>query len=73
MVIDKDNKAQYREVTLGATANGMRIVTQGLQAGERIVVNGVQRVRPGSLVAPENVAMDAKPTLHAGNNGAKQS
>jgi multidrug efflux system membrane fusion protein len=73
MVIDKDNKAQYREVTLGASANGLRIVTQGLQAGERIVVNGVQRVRPGSLVAPETVAMDAKPTLHAGNNGAKQS
>ena len=72
MVVDKDNKANYREVTLGASVNGMRVVTQGLQAGERIVVNGVQRVRPGATVAPENVAMDAKAELHATTNG-KQS
>jgi multidrug efflux system membrane fusion protein len=72
MVIDKDNKANYREVTLGASVNGMRVVTQGLQAGERIVVNGVQRVRPGVTVAPENVAMDAKAELHAATSG-KQS
>ena len=37
----------------------MRVVTGGLKAGERIVVNGLQRVRPGALVAPEMVAMDA--------------
>jgi len=72
MVVDKDNKANYREVTLGASVNGMRVVTQGLQAGERIVVNGVQRVRPGVTVAPENVAMDAKAELHAAPSG-KQS
>jgi multidrug efflux system membrane fusion protein len=60
MVVGEDNKAQYREVTLGASANGLRIVTAGLQPGERIVVNGLQRVRPGSLVAPQQVEMLAK-------------
>lgn len=60
MVVGEDNKAQYREVTLGASANGLRIVTTGLQPGERIVVNGLQRVRPGSLVAPQQVEMLAK-------------
>jgi len=60
MVVGEDNKAQYREVTLGASVNGFRIVTAGLQAGERIVVNGLQRVRPGSLVAPQQVEMLAK-------------
>jgi multidrug efflux system membrane fusion protein len=35
----------------------MRVVTGGLHAGERIVVKGLQRVRPGALVAPEVVAM----------------
>ena len=35
-------------------------MTSGLQAGERIVVNGLQRVRPGALVAPQMVRMDAK-------------
>jgi multidrug efflux system membrane fusion protein len=58
LVVDDANKAAYREVTLGAFSNGLRIVTQGLQAGERIVVNGLQRVRPGTVVAPEMVSMN---------------
>ncbi|MGE5095128.1 MAG: efflux RND transporter periplasmic adaptor subunit [Betaproteobacteria bacterium] len=52
MVVGADNKATYREVTLGASVNGLRIVTSGLEANERIVVNGLQRVRPGMLVQP---------------------
>jgi multidrug efflux system membrane fusion protein len=60
MVVDADSKAAYRAVTLGASVDGMRIVTSGLDAGERIVVNGLQRVRPGALVNPEVVSMDAK-------------
>jgi multidrug efflux system membrane fusion protein len=73
MVIDAENKANYREVTLGANVNGLRIVTAGLKPSERIVVNGLQRVRPGALVAPEPVAMDKKPELHAKGDGAAQS
>ena len=57
MVVGDDNKAQYREVKLGASVNGLRIVTSGLQAGERIVVNGLQRVRPGTPVMPQEVQM----------------
>lgn len=57
MVVGADDKAQYREVTLGANVDGLRIVTSGLKPGERIVVNGLQRVRPGALVAPQVVAM----------------
>jgi multidrug efflux system membrane fusion protein len=53
MVVAEDNKAAYREVTLGGTANGQRIVTAGLKPGERIIVSGLQRVRPGALVAPQ--------------------
>ena len=49
MVVDSDNKAAYREVELGAKIDGLRIVTSGLDAGERIVVNGLQHVRPGAL------------------------
>ena len=61
MVVGEDNKAAYREVTLGAMTDDLRIVTSGLDAGERIVVNGLQRVRPGDVVAPEPVAMDGRP------------
>jgi membrane fusion protein, multidrug efflux system len=59
MVVGSDNKAEYREVALGVSVDGMRVVTGGLHAGERIVVKGLQRVRPGAVVAPQEVAMDA--------------
>jgi multidrug efflux system membrane fusion protein len=58
MVVDGDSKAAYREVTLGAAVDGLRVVTSGLQGGERIVVSGLQRVRPGALLAPQMVSMD---------------
>lgn len=61
IVVDADNKAEWRAVTLGAHVDGLRIVTSGLAAGERVVVNGLQRVRPGMLVAPQQVAMDGRP------------
>jgi len=63
MVVGEDNKAEYREVTLGAPVNGLRVVTKGLKAGERVVVNGLQHIRPGALVAPQVVTMDAKSEL----------
>ena len=53
IVVGPDNKAIWREVTLGGTAEGQRIITSGLDAGERIVVNGLQRVRPGALLSPQ--------------------
>lgn len=59
MVVNKDNKAEYREVTLGVAVDGLRMVTSGLKPGEQIVVRGLQRVRPGAPVAPQVVAMDA--------------
>lgn len=65
MVVGADNHAAYREVVLGAPVDGLRVVSSGLQAGERIVVNGLQRVRPGALVAPQTVAMDMKSGLVA--------
>jgi multidrug efflux system membrane fusion protein len=60
MVVGADNKAAYREVTLGASVDGLRVVTAGVQPGEQIVVNGLQRVRPGSLVAPQTIKMASR-------------
>jgi multidrug efflux system membrane fusion protein len=56
MVVGAGDTAAYREVTLGASIEGARIVTSGLEPGERIVVNGLQRVRPGARVAPQSAA-----------------
>ncbi len=65
MVVGAGNVVAYRQVTLGATADGLRLVTSGLKPGERIVVNGLQRVRPGAVVAPTEVAMTQPPKLAA--------
>ncbi len=56
-VVNSSNKAEYREVTLGTAVDGLRIVTAGLKIGDRVVVNGVQRVQSGALIAPEMVPM----------------
>lgn len=63
MVVGEGDKAEYREVQLGAPVNGLRVVTSGLKAGERIVVNGLQRVRHGAVLAPQEVPMSAKAEL----------
>jgi RND family efflux transporter MFP subunit len=56
-VVDRDNKVQYRAVKLGPVFDGLRVVREGLSPGEAIVVNGLQRVRPGAPVMPQAVAM----------------
>jgi len=57
-VVDKDNKAQRRDVQLGRTADGLRIVQQGLKAGDRVIIDGVQKVfMPGMPVQAKAVAM----------------
>jgi len=57
-VIGADGKAEYRPVTLGPVVDGLRVVRSGVKAGEKIVVNGLQRVRPGAQVAPLIVSME---------------
>ena len=57
LVVDKNNTSAYREVKTGATQDGLVIVESGLQPGERIVVNGLQRVHPGAPVTPQAVDM----------------
>lgn len=57
LVLDKDNNAQYREVRLGRVFDGLRVIESGLEEGEVIVVNGLQRVRPGSPVTPTKAEM----------------
>ena len=71
MVLGTGNKVDYREVQLGAPAGGLRVVTSGLKAGETIVVNGLQRVRPGALVAPQTVPMAAKSEVDDKNQQAR--
>lgn len=59
IVLDKDNRTAYRAIKVGANQAGLRIVEDGLKSGDRIVVNGLQRVRPGDTVTPNVVPMQA--------------
>lgn len=63
LVLDDENKVQYRAVELGQKIAGLRVITKGLSGNERIVVNGLQRVRPGAQVAPQIVNMASDNTL----------
>ncbi len=55
LVVGADNKAEYREVTLGSTINGQRVVASGLKSGDRVILDGLQKLAPGAAVAPQVV------------------
>ena len=60
LVVNGDNKPQYREVHIGRLVDGLRVIESGLKPGEVIVVNGLQRVRPGAPVTLQTVPMEAR-------------
>ncbi len=55
-VVDKDNKVRSRRVEVGTAHQGQWVIKKGLKKGERVVVEGMQKVRPGMLVKPGVVA-----------------
>ncbi|HEY8258382.1 MAG TPA: efflux RND transporter periplasmic adaptor subunit [Gemmatimonadales bacterium] len=52
LVLKPDTTVEYRPVELGRTVEGLRIIKSGVKEGERVVINGLQRVRPGMKVTP---------------------
>jgi multidrug efflux system membrane fusion protein len=56
-VVGKDKKVEYRRVATGALVDGLRVVDSGLNADDVVVVNGLQRVRPGVEVNAKRVTM----------------
>lgn len=58
LAVDAQGRVSYRPVSLGALHGNLRVITAGLASGERIVVHGIQRVRPGATVRPRQVSMD---------------
>jgi membrane fusion protein (multidrug efflux system) len=51
-VLGADNKAEQRRIQLGQSTSTVAAVTSGLSVGEKVIVEGLQRVRPGEIVAP---------------------
>ena len=74
LVVDDQGTVQYRAVTLGPLVDGLRVIRTGLVEGERVIVNGLQRVRPGVKVSAEQVAMDPRAAgVNAGGLAANQA
>jgi RND family efflux transporter MFP subunit len=59
LLLGANNQIEYRKVKLGRVIDGLRVVREGLKAGDVIVVNGAQRVHPGVTVTPQKVVMGA--------------
>jgi RND family efflux transporter MFP subunit len=57
LVLKPDSTVEYRSVQLGRLVDGLRVVTSGLKSGDRIVINGLQRTRPGMKVTTTLAAM----------------
>ena len=64
-IVDKEGKAQRRDITPGRLADGVRIVRQGLNPGDKVIVEGLQKVfMPGMPVNAKTVAMTATSALN---------
>ena len=61
-VVDRDNRVASRHVQVGALHDGLRAISDGLKPGERVIVNGLQLVRPGMIVEPKLVDMPTSKT-----------
>ncbi|MNS84157.1 Efflux pump periplasmic linker BepF [compost metagenome] len=70
LVVGKGDTTEYRPVELGPVVDGLRVIEQGLQRGERIVVKGL--VRPGMKVTPQVSAIDGTPLKAPAKKGAAQ-
>ena len=63
-VVDRRDHADYRAVALGEEVSGERVVTSGLRDGDRVIVNGLQKVQPGTLVDPAADPVQAEAPPH---------
>lgn len=69
LAVNDKNVVEYRAVKLGRLHDGLRVIQEGIKPGELVIVNGIQRARPGLTVTPERtevVALDAAAAAPAG-------
>jgi RND family efflux transporter MFP subunit len=70
LVLKPDKTVEYRSVQPGRLVDGLRVISSGLKGGEQIVINGLQRVRPGMKVTPTVASMEPDSTTTASVGGA---
>ena len=60
LVVDADNVARPKQVTLGPVVGGLRVVTEGLTRDDDVIINGLMRARPGVKVTPTVAGAQAR-------------
>jgi multidrug efflux system membrane fusion protein len=65
LIVNDKNQVEYRPVTIGTLVGRMRAITSGLKKTDHVIVNGIQRARPGSTVTPMFVNLSALTTTRA--------
>ncbi|MBI1247029.1 efflux RND transporter periplasmic adaptor subunit [bacterium] len=63
LVVNGQNKVERRNIELGNKFGPFVVVLKGLKAGERVIVEGVQRSRPEAIVAPKEIKLDVDESL----------
>ena len=53
LIVNDKDEVERRDVKLGILTDGLRVIESGLKPGEAVIVNGIQRARPGAKVAPK--------------------
>jgi RND family efflux transporter MFP subunit len=71
LVVNAQDVVEQRVVKTGQLQGGLRVIESGLQPGDKVVIDGLQRAVPGNKVAPETVAMGAATATAAGTSPAK--
>jgi len=61
LVVNDKNVVEYRPVKLGPRQGPLRAISDGVGVGDWVIVNGIQRVRPGVTVTPQKVSMQPEP------------
>lgn len=59
LVVNQENKVEKRLVTLGQHLDGMVVISKGIKAGDKVIINGLQKARPGSVVNPTTASATA--------------
>lgn len=68
-IVDGENKAQRRNIRLGTSTPENATVEEGLQVGDKVITEGIQRVRPGQVVNPAPASAPPRPAAPAGRPG----
>jgi RND family efflux transporter MFP subunit len=77
LTVNSENMVEKKPIRMGRLEDGLRVIEEGLQPDDRVVVNGIQRARPGAKVDPEQTDMKSltasalKAAAEAGQDKAK--